>query len=141
MPIGDLIQFWFLAGLFFSPIQVLGNQYNQALTAMAGAERVFDLLDQQPRVDGSSRCVIDLRCPARGELQIENVSFSYEPGRDGSARMSRSRSPPEQMMALVGETGSGKSTLAGLVARYYLPSTGTDPFGRHRYAKRSRVSR
>lgn len=49
MPVGDLIQFWFLAGLFFSPIQVLGNQYNQALTAMAGAERVFALLDTPPQ--------------------------------------------------------------------------------------------
>ena len=46
MPVGDLIEFFFLAGLFFQPVQVLGTQYNQALTAMAGAERVFKLLDQ-----------------------------------------------------------------------------------------------
>ena len=48
MPIGDLIQFFFLANIFFNPIQILGNQYNQALTAMAGAERVFGLLDTPP---------------------------------------------------------------------------------------------
>ena len=48
MAMGDLITFFFLANLFFSPIQVLGNQYNQALMAMAGAERVFRLIDQPP---------------------------------------------------------------------------------------------
>ena len=48
MPPGDLIQFFFLANVFFAPIQILGNQYNQALTAMAGAERVFRLLDTTP---------------------------------------------------------------------------------------------
>ena len=48
MTTGDLIQFFFLANIFFNPIQMLGNQYNQALTAMAGAERVFNLLDTPP---------------------------------------------------------------------------------------------
>ncbi len=48
MTIGDLIQFFFLANLFFSPIATIGNQYNQALIAMAGAERVFRLIDAKP---------------------------------------------------------------------------------------------
>ena len=47
-PPGDLIRFFFLANIFFSPIQILGNLYNQALTAMAGAERVFKFLDRRP---------------------------------------------------------------------------------------------
>jgi ATP-binding cassette subfamily B protein len=46
-----IIMFFFLAGLFFGPIQALGNQYNQALTAMAGAERLFRLLDTKPEWD------------------------------------------------------------------------------------------
>lgn len=48
MSVGNLIQFFFLANLFFSSIQPIGQQYNQALTAMAGAERVFRLLDSKP---------------------------------------------------------------------------------------------
>ncbi|MDD3179053.1 MAG: ABC transporter ATP-binding protein [Opitutaceae bacterium] len=48
MSLGRLIQFFFLVNQFFSPIQIIGNQYNQALTSMAGAERVFRLLDAQP---------------------------------------------------------------------------------------------
>jgi ATP-binding cassette subfamily B protein len=123
MPIGDLIQFWFLAGLFFSPIQVLGGQYNQALTAMAGAERVFDLLDQEPQW-GDLPNAIELPLPAKGDLQIDSVSFAYEPGRNVLANVSI-EAKAGSMLALVGETGSGKSTLASLIARYYLPSSGT----------------
>ena len=46
--VADLVGFFFMAGLFFSPITVIGSQYNQALTAMAGAERMFKLLDRKP---------------------------------------------------------------------------------------------
>ena len=46
--VGDMVAFFFMANLFFSPISVLGNQYNQAMTAMAGAERVFSFLDTPP---------------------------------------------------------------------------------------------
>ena len=48
MEVGDLVMFFFLANLFFDPVQAIGNQYNQALMAMAGAERFFRLLDQEP---------------------------------------------------------------------------------------------
>lgn len=122
MPVGDLIQFWFLAGLFFSPIQVLGNQYNQALTAMAGAERVFRLLDTPPEWTDLPTAV-SLPAQVDGKLTVENVSFAYDPGhwvlRDVSFV-----AEPRQMVALVGETGSGKSTIASLVSRYYLPTQG-----------------
>ncbi len=46
--VGDLVGFFFMANLFFAPISVLGNQYNEALTSMAGAERLFALLDTAP---------------------------------------------------------------------------------------------
>src|ERR1043166_1983107 len=48
MDVGDLVMFFFLANFFFEPVQVIGNQYNQALTAMAGAERYFRLIDLKP---------------------------------------------------------------------------------------------
>ncbi len=123
MPVGDLIQFWFLAGLFFSPIQALGNQYNQALTAMAGAERVFSLLDTAPAWSDLPDAK-PLDQPVRGDLEIDNISFAYEPGRPVLCDVSMSARAGE-MIALVGETGSGKSTLAGLVSRFYLPDSGS----------------
>ena len=48
MEVGDLVMFFFLANLFFDPVQAIGNQLNQALMAMAGAERLFRMLDQEP---------------------------------------------------------------------------------------------
>ena len=48
MEVGDLVMFFFLANFFFDPVQVIGNQYNQALSAMAGAERYFRLIDLEP---------------------------------------------------------------------------------------------
>ncbi len=122
MPVGDLIQFWFLAGLFFSPIQVLGNQYNQALTAMAGAERVFRLLDTPPEWTDLPTAV-SLPVQVDGKLTVENVSFAYDPGH-WVLRDVAFVAEPRQMVALVGETGSGKSTIANLVSRYYLPTNG-----------------
>jgi len=122
MPVGDLIQFWFLASLFFSPIQAIGTQYNQALTAMAGAERVFGLLDEAPSWSDLADAK-PLSSPVSGAVEVRDVTFAYEPDRpvlNGVSFIAE----PGQMIALVGETGSGKSTLASLIARYYLPSQG-----------------
>jgi ATP-binding cassette subfamily B protein len=122
MPVGDLIQFWFLASLFFSPIQAIGTQYNQALTAMAGAERVFGLLDQKPEWSDLPEAG-ELQKPVQGRIEVRNVSFAYEPDRPILQDVSFV-ADAGQMIALVGETGSGKSTLASLIARYYLPNAG-----------------
>ena len=61
--VGDLVGFFFMAQLFFSPISVLGNQYNQALSSMAGAERLFALLDTEPewRESADRRSPVDRR--------------------------------------------------------------------------------
>ena len=122
MPVGDLIQFWFLASLFFSPIQAIGTQYNQALTAMAGAERVFGLLDQKPEWSDLPEAG-ELQKPVQGRIEVRGVSFAYEPDRPILQDVSFVVDAG-QMIALVGETGSGKSTLASLIARYYLPNAG-----------------
>jgi len=126
MPIGDLIQFWFLAGLFFSPIQTLGSQYDQALTAMAGAERVFSFLflfsEQTPQWADLPEAK-PLAEPVAGRIEFRNVSFGYTKDRPVLNDISFV-ARPGQTIALVGETGSGKSTLASLVARFYLPDAG-----------------
>src|SRR5450432_1820020 len=77
--VGDLVMFFFLANLFFDPVQNIGNQYNQALTAMAGAERLFRLLDQAPDwCDAPDACVLP---PISGRVEFQSVSFEYKPGR------------------------------------------------------------
>ncbi len=121
MPAGDLIRFFFLANIFFSPIQILGNQYNLSLTAMAGAERVFALLDQPPEWED----VPDAQTlpPIEGRVELKNVVFGYDAGVPVLHDVSLS-AKPGQSIALVGKTGSGKSSIANLIARFYLPQSG-----------------
>jgi ATP-binding cassette subfamily B protein len=130
MTISDLIQFFFLANLFFSPIQIIGNQYNQALVAMAGAERVFRLVDTPPDwIDAPEATALpDVRqaMPAGvvgARVEFSHVSFGYTPERRVLHGISFT-AEPGQSIALVGHTGSGKSSIINLVAKFYLPTEG-----------------
>jgi len=130
MTVSDLIQFFFLANLFFSPIQIIGNQYNQALVAMAGAERVFRLVDTPPDwIDApEATALADVRqaMPAGvvgARVEFSHVSFGYTPERRVLHGISFT-AEPGQSIALVGHTGSGKSSIINLVAKLYLPTEG-----------------
>jgi ATP-binding cassette subfamily B protein len=117
-----LVQFLFLSELFFGPIPILGRQYNQALTAMAGAERVIALLDSKP--DWTDR---DSALPLRqlsGQVEFRGVGFEYQPGHPVLSDITF-RIEPGQTVALVGATGSGKSTITRLLSKLYLPTSGT----------------
>jgi len=121
MDVADLVMFFFLANLFFDPVQNIGNQYNQALTSMAGAERLFRLLDQPPEW----RDAADARpLPRiRGRVEFEGVHFEYDAGRPVLTDISFV-AEPGQTVALVGHTGSGKTTLVALLQKFYLPTRG-----------------
>jgi ATP-binding cassette subfamily B protein len=137
MEVASLIQFFFLANLFFSPIAVIGNQYNQALMAMAGAERIFRLLDTRPDWEDAPAAV-DLpdprgpgartsrpdAPPAPGmRVEFRRVSFGYDPARLVLHDLEFA-AEPGRMVALVGHTGSGKSSIVNLAAKFYLPTRG-----------------
>jgi ATP-binding cassette subfamily B protein len=119
--IADIIMFFFLANQFFGPIQVLGNQYSQALTAMAGAERVFRLLDTRPDWEDAPDAV-PLPTIA-GRVEFRGLGFGYDPGRPVLHEVSFV-AEPGQTIALVGHTGCGKSTVINLIAKFYLPTSG-----------------
>jgi ABC-type multidrug transport system fused ATPase/permease subunit len=123
--IGVLVQFLFLSNLFFNPIPVLGTLYNQALTAMAGAERVWRLLDTPPDWTDAPDAQPPPR-PLAGKVELRDVSFSYGAAPDSPAvlRAVSFVAEPGQTVALVGPTGSGKSTILGLIAKFHLPSSG-----------------
>jgi ATP-binding cassette subfamily B protein len=135
MGVGDLITFFLLANQFFAPITVIGNQYNQALIAMAGAERIFRLIDTPPEwVDApGAEELPDPRAGAGGargaaavrgaRVEFRRVAFAYEPGRPVLHELSFT-AEPGQTVALVGHTGSGKSSIINLVAKFYLPTGG-----------------
>ncbi len=130
MSMGSLITFFLLANQFFAPIAIIGNQYNQALIAMAGAERVFRLIDVVPDwVDEPA--ALDLPDPRtvnpasdRGaRVELRGVTFGYDPMRAVLHDVSFV-AKPGQTIALVGHTGSGKSSIINLVAKFYLATGG-----------------
>jgi len=123
--VGVLIKFFLLANMFFAPIQVLGNQYTQALIAMAGAERVFRLLDMKPDWQDAPTAK-DLPRPVTAtgaRIEFRNVSFGYDPGRLVLHDVSFT-AEAGKVVALVGHTGSGKSSIINLVSKFYLPTSG-----------------
>lgn len=121
MELGPLVHFFFLAGLFFSPIPVLANQYNQALAALAGAERVFRLFDT-PRDWDDPPDAKDLFVGA-GKVELRDVVFGYAPDAPVLHGVSF-RAEAGHTVAVVGETGGGKSTILALIAKLYLPQRG-----------------
>jgi ATP-binding cassette subfamily B protein len=128
MDVGALITFFLLANQFFAPIAIIGNQYNQALVAMAGAERVFNLVDTKPDWEDAADAVA-LPAPAAGEpaagmrVEFRDVSFGYDPARLVLHQVSFT-AEPGQTVALVGHTGSGKSSIINLAAKFHLPTQG-----------------
>ena len=121
MEVGDLVMFLFLANLFFDPVQAIGNQLNQAFMAMAGAERLFRMLDQKPEwVDAPAAKPLP---SIKGRVEFRAVHFEYQPGRPVLRDISFV-AEPGQNVALVGHTGSGKTTLVGLLQKFYLPTRG-----------------
>jgi ATP-binding cassette subfamily B protein len=124
MSLDALITFFFLSNFFFSPIAVIGNQYNQALVAMAGAERVFRLIDTQPAWEDAPDAVALPKLVGQGaRVEFRKISFGYDPARlvlhevDFVAE-------PGQTVALVGHTGSGKTSIINPAAKFYLPTSG-----------------
>lgn len=120
--VGDMVSFFFMAHLFFAPITGLGNLYNQAMTAMASAERLFQLLDTPPAWSDPPQAIAPREL--RGHVEFDRVTFAYQPNRDVLRGVSFVAKPGE-VVALVGQTGSGKTSIINLIAKFYLANRGT----------------
>jgi ATP-binding cassette subfamily B protein len=124
MSMGGLITFFLLANQFFAPISIIGNQYNQALIAMAGAERVFRLIDLKPDwEDDPAATTLAAPRGAGARVEFRSVTFGYDPAKPVLHDVSFT-AEPGQTVALVGHTGSGKSSIINLAAKFYLPTRG-----------------
>lgn len=119
--LGDLVGFLFMAGQFFGPISTLGSQYNQAMTTMAGGERLFRLLDTPP--EWSDPPTARQLPRIEGYVEFRQVTFGYHGDRPVLHDVSFA-ARPGQTIALVGHTGSGKSSIINLIAKFYLPTKG-----------------
>lgn len=149
MKIGVLITFLQFSRQFSTPIAQMSQQFNSILMALAGAERIFALIDAKPETDEGYVMLVNARedgqgnlteCEERtgvwawkhyhkasdtttyvkwrGEVEFENVTFSYvegEPVLKGINLVAK----PGQKVALVGSTGAGKTTITNLINRFY----------------------
>ena len=114
--IGVIVGFVQYVRRFFEPVQSISMMWTQVQSAIAGAERIFELLDEEPRVrDADGARPLDVTA---GRVELSKAAFAYEPetpvlhGVDLVAE-------PGQTVALVGPTGAGKTTIINLLERFY----------------------
>ncbi|MBB5322968.1 ATP-binding cassette subfamily B protein [Anoxybacillus tepidamans] len=119
--IGVIVIFTEYARQFTRPLNDLANQWNTLLSALAGAERVFEILDKEKEEDDEAEA-LDLPV-VRGEVEFRHVSFSYDKKQEALRDVSFLTSPGETV-ALVGPTGVGKTTIIQLLMRFYDPDRG-----------------
>jgi ATP-binding cassette subfamily B protein len=121
LSLADLIGFLMYLSMFYAPIAVLARVTEEYQQAVAGAVRIFEVLDIEPDIKDNVGAVSINR--SSGCIAFENVCFSY----NDDAQILNDVSfevQPGQMIAVVGQTGVGKSTLISLLARFYDPTSG-----------------
>ena len=116
LSVGVLTAFLIYVQQFFRPIQLSSQVYTQAQAAIAGAERIYNILDEKPEPEdppGAPKLGA-----AEGRISFERVTFGYDPGRPVLHEVDF-EVVPGQTVALVGPTGAGKTTIASLIPRFY----------------------
>ena len=116
LDIGGLTLFVNYSRQFSRPINEISNQINVIMSALAGAERVFAVMDEEPETANDTNKVKLEK--VNGDVVIENVTFGYKPKKTILKNVSM-YAHPGQKIALVGSTGAGKTTITNLITRFY----------------------
>ncbi|WP_404331043.1 ABC transporter ATP-binding protein [Mesobacillus maritimus] len=119
--IGTIVIFTEYARQFTRPLNDLSNQFNTLLSAVAGADRVFDIIDEHEETSDEKHSMAI--STLKGKVEFRNVSFAYEQDGD-TVRDLTFIAKPGESVALVGPTGAGKSTIINLITRFYEPVSG-----------------
>ena len=119
--VGVIATFIIYIRVFFRPMRAIAMLYNQLQSALAGAERIFQVLDAAPSVaDAPDAPPLP---PIQGHVEFDNVSFSYQPDKPVLLDVTLDVEPG-QTIALVGPTGAGKTTIISLLSRFYDVTAG-----------------
>ncbi|WP_059104544.1 ABC transporter ATP-binding protein [Shouchella shacheensis] len=118
--VGIMVVFVEYSRQFTRPLSDLANQFNMLLSALAGAERVFDIMDEEPERDREGARSVE---SIKGDVTLSNVSFSYED--EPTLQDISFQAKAGETVAFVGPTGAGKTTIINLLAGFYEPSAGT----------------
>lgn len=121
MSVGNISSFVLYSRKFSGPINEIANIIGELQSALAAAERVFRLLDEEPEKADSPQA-LPLHDP-QGDVELQDVSFGYEEGKTILHHLSLHASPGS-MIAIVGPTGAGKTTLINLLMRFYDKDSG-----------------
>jgi ATP-binding cassette subfamily B protein len=123
LPVADLVAFFLYLEMFYAPVRSLSGAWEAVQSSLAGADRVSDLLIQQPETQNFPGAVA-LPGRARGEIAFRQVNFEYVPGVPVLEDINLNI-PARAVVALVGPTGVGKSTLVSLIPRFYDLGSGS----------------
>lgn len=115
LDIGGLTVFVNYSRQFSRPINELAQQVTNIMSALAGAERVFNVMDEAEEIDDGKKLVLD---KVHGDVLVEGVTFGYNPDKTILKDVSIF-AHPGQKIALVGSTGAGKTTITNLITRFY----------------------
>ncbi len=124
--VGMLVAFGTYINMFWTPIMNLSNFYNNLVTNLTAAERIFDILDTEPDIVDAAD-VAELP-EVKGEVEFSHVSFTYDRGTPAETKVLSDVSfsvKPGETIALVGPTGAGKTTIVNLISRFYDIEEGT----------------
>ena len=117
LPVSDLVAFFLYLEILYQPIRVLSSAWENVQAALAGADRLTELLEEDEEVQDQKQA-LRLPQPVQGHILINQVSFKYSEGENVLEDINL-EIPAHQVVALVGPTGVGKSTLVSLIPRFY----------------------
>jgi ATP-binding cassette subfamily B protein len=122
LPVEDLVAFFLYLEIFYQPVRNLSNAWEQIQGSLAGADRVADLLEEQPEMQNRPGAV-QLEGRVQGDISFQEVNFEYA-SETPVLEAINLEIPAHQVVALVGPTGVGKSTLVSLIPRFYDVTSG-----------------
>jgi ATP-binding cassette subfamily B protein len=117
LAVADLVAFFLYLDLFYQPVRNLGNSWEQVQGALAGADRVAEIMAEEPEIQDPASAT-HLPGRAKGDITFSGVNFHYNEG-EAILEDINLEIPANHVVALVGPTGVGKSTLVSLIPRFY----------------------
>lgn len=123
LTVGSIQAFLLYTRQFLRPVNMIATELNSLQSAVAGAERIFEMLDVEPKVVNRDEAIRP-KDDVKGRVEFSNVSFGYKPGKMVLRGVSFT-AEPGQVVAIVGGTGAGKTTMMNLLGRFYDVSDGS----------------